>query len=135
MADTEDEDVCQCEWEAESSGYYTFTIVNWDDIYNDCDIVVMNSTSFEEEGCVNAGATNEHYYYGVTDYRVTICVEGDGDTDLDLYIYDSDDNLVARDTGKGDQCMCKLTPEISDIYTLEVRNRGSIYNDYTIYVK
>lgn len=135
MADTEDEDVCQCEWEAESSGYYTFAIVNWDDIYNDCDIVVMNSTSFEEKGCVNAGATNEHYYYGVTDYRVTICVEGDGDTDLDLYIYDSDDNLVAKDTGIGDQCMCKLTPEISDIYTLEVRNRGSIYNDYTIYVK
>lgn len=64
----------------------------------------------------------------------TILVSGDGDTDLDLYVYDENGNLVESDTDYTDDCVVRVYPRWTGPFTILVRNRGSVYNEYEIAV-
>jgi hypothetical protein len=61
-----------------------------------------------------------------------VALRGDGDTDLDLYIYDDNGNLVARDDDYTDGCVASWTPRYTGVFTIRVKNRGSVYNRYTL---
>lgn len=61
-----------------------------------------------------------------------VVLRGDGDTDLDLYVYDENGNLVARDDDYSDGCVAAWTPLYSGVFTIRVKNRGSVYNRYTL---
>lgn len=76
----------------------------------------------------------------VDSYRVTfrgqekaeIGLSGDGDTDLDLYVYDENENLIVKDDDGSDRCYVTWSPKWTGLFIIRVRNRGSIYNRYTI---
>lgn len=59
-----------------------------------------------------------------------VTIIGDGTTDLDLYIYDAKDNLVAKDTGSGDDCQCTFFPQWTSSYIIRIVNKGSSQNTY-----
>jgi hypothetical protein len=61
-----------------------------------------------------------------------VFVSGDGDTDLDLYVYDERGNRVASDDDGTDQCLARWVPRAGGVFRVEVVNRGSVYNDYSI---
>jgi hypothetical protein len=61
-----------------------------------------------------------------------VTVDGDGDTDLDLYIYDARGTLVASDDDELDYCVARWRPADTGYYTIVVKNRGRVYNDYTL---
>lgn len=63
-----------------------------------------------------------------------VVVAGDGDTDLDLFIYDRQGNLVCSDTRVGDDCLCQWNAVGTSIYRIDVKNLGSVYNRYMIWV-
>ena len=65
--------------------------------------------------------------------RAIVCLKGDGDTDLDLYIYDENGNLVAKDIDNTDTCAAVWTPKWSGHFTIQVKNRGNVYNCYKLY--
>jgi hypothetical protein len=62
----------------------------------------------------------------------TVAISGDGDTDLDLYVYDENGNLVASDLSTSDTAAVSWTPAWSGDFRIEVKNRGSVYNAYSI---
>lgn len=64
--------------------------------------------------------------------EATVTVYGDGDTDLDLYVYDSNGNLVAKDEDRTDTCVASWVPKWTGAFTIVVKNRGSVYNRYTM---
>lgn len=59
-------------------------------------------------------------------------LSGDGSTDLDLYIYDYSGNLICQSTSSGDDEYCNWTPLWTGSFTIQVKNRGSVYNHYFI---
>lgn len=59
-------------------------------------------------------------------------VRGDGDTDLDCFVYDEHNNLIDSDTDYTDICFLSFTPQWTGTFRLEVRNLGSVWNEYTI---
>lgn len=61
-----------------------------------------------------------------------VTVSGDGDTDLDLYVYDENGNLIDSDTDRTDQCVCCFTPRWTGLFTIKIKNLGSVYNRYVI---
>jgi hypothetical protein len=63
---------------------------------------------------------------------VEILCFGDGDTDLDLYLYNPNGTLNACDESYSDQCRLYGTTGTSGVYTLVVRNRGKVYNQFEI---
>ncbi len=63
---------------------------------------------------------------------VQVFLAGDHDTDLDLYVFDEDGNLIASDTDATDTCFVSWTPKWTGCFTVVVRNRGGVYNRYTI---
>lgn len=69
------------------------------------------------------------FYAGESVY---IYVSGDGDTDLDLYIYDENGNLIDSDTDSSDDCLCTFTPCWKGKFTIRIKNRGNVYNKYTM---
>ena len=88
-----------------------------------------------------AGRQNETVNANDTDtYVITfnggepamVVVSGDGDTDLDLYVYDENGNLVASDTDYTDDCIVSWSPRWTGKFVIRVRNRGNVYNRYTI---
>ena len=88
-----------------------------------------------------AGRKNETVNANDTDtYVITfnggepamVVVSGDGDTDLDLYVYDENGNLVASDTDYTDDCIVSWSPRWTGKFVIRVRNRGNVYNRYTI---
>jgi hypothetical protein len=62
-----------------------------------------------------------------------IAVIGDGDTDLDLYVYDQNDNLIEKDEDDSDKCYVSWVPKWTGTYKVKIKNRGDVYNNYTIY--
>ncbi len=62
-----------------------------------------------------------------------VMVIGDGDTDLDLYIYDENGNLIDSDLDMTDNCVCTFTPRWTGNFTIKIKNRGSVYNNYVMY--
>lgn len=59
-------------------------------------------------------------------------VRGDGDTDLDVYVYDSNGNLILSDKDYTDDCLMQWTPKANEAYRVVIKNRGRVYNNYTI---
>ena len=61
-----------------------------------------------------------------------VVVSGDGDTDLDLYIYDENGNFITSDTDYTDQCVVSFTPKWTGDFKIKIKNRGNVYNRYTM---
>ena len=61
-----------------------------------------------------------------------VSVMGDGDTDLDVYVYDSNGNLVASDVDATDDCVISWTPKWTGEFRIVIKNKGSVYNSYTL---
>lgn len=64
--------------------------------------------------------------------RAYVAVNGDGDTDLDLYIYDENGNLIAKDDDHLDRCVVEWYPKWTGPFVIKVKNRGNVYNNYSI---
>jgi hypothetical protein len=64
---------------------------------------------------------------------VTVNVSGDGDTDLDLYVYDDGGRLIVFDEEMDDQPMVTFEVYRSSTFTIKVKNRGRVYNEYRIW--
>lgn len=62
----------------------------------------------------------------------SIVVSGDGDTDLDLYVYDEYGHLIAQDDDGLDDCVVVFTPRWTGKFTIQVVNRGVVYNQYVL---
>lgn len=84
---------------------------------------------------VQAHATDVFRYKFYANSRATVIVSGDGDTDLDLYIYDANGNLITSDTDYSDDCVCTWTPAWTGSFSIKVKNRGKVYNRYTIVIE
>jgi hypothetical protein len=77
---------------------------------------------------------------GTEQYRFTfrggefaaVTVLGDGDTRLDLYIYDAGGNLVTSHVGPGDKRLATWVPNWTGAYTIQIVNRGTRWNWYTL---
>ena len=65
---------------------------------------------------------------------VRLEVNGDGDhrADLDLYVYNRFGRLVAVDNDSTDFCVGRWVPTFTGLVTIQVRNVGWVYNDYSI---
>jgi hypothetical protein len=61
-----------------------------------------------------------------------IVVSGDGDTDLDLYVYDANGNLIEFDENYSDDCYVSWVPRWTGAYTIQIVNRGRVYNQFVI---
>jgi hypothetical protein len=61
-----------------------------------------------------------------------LAVSGDGDTDLDVYVYDWYGNRVALDADYTDDCYAIWYVPRAGMYTIQVVNRGNVYNDYQL---
>lgn len=83
---------------------------------------------------VRAGYTDTYNIAFRGGETACVVVSGDGDTDLDLYIYDNNGNLVASDTDYTDQCVCTWTPRWTGNFKIKIKNRGRVYNRYTMAV-
>jgi hypothetical protein len=68
------------------------------------------------------------------DEEATVMISGDNDTDLDFYIYDENGNLITSDTDSTDDCVLTFTPKWTGEFRIEVKNLGSVYNEYSIVV-
>ena len=93
-----------------------------------------------ESSTTNAGLYriygNSQHTHSVFFYRgfATITIQGNGYTNLDLYVYDST-GLIARSDGYSDYETITLTVNRADYFTIQVVNRGSVYNDYFLAVQ
>lgn len=61
-----------------------------------------------------------------------VALRGDGDTDLDLYVYDDNGYLIMRDENPYDLGLVEWVPRWNATYTIVVRNRGPVYNQYAV---
>lgn len=91
--------------------------------------LLVNSSTIEKVKAKTTDVYTKNFYSGETVY---IYVQGDGDTDLDLYIYDENGNLIDSDLDPGDTCLCSFKPKWYGKFTIKVKNRGDVYNKYTI---
>lgn len=64
--------------------------------------------------------------------RGSIRVDGDGDTDLDCYAYNSAGTLIAYDNDLTDYCVLDWYQSSSGAVRLEIKNLGSVYNQYIL---
>lgn len=64
--------------------------------------------------------------------RGSIRVDGDGDTDLDCYVYNSSGTLVAYDNDLTDYCVLDWYQSSAGTVRLEIKNLGSVYNQYIL---
>lgn len=76
---------------------------------------------------------SDYYQYVFTGaLQAGVDVSGDGSTDLDVYVYDGSGNLVCQSISSGDDEYCDWTPLWTGTFTIQVKNRGAIYNHYYI---
>ena len=64
--------------------------------------------------------------------RASIRVDGDGDTDLDCYVYNRAGTLVAYDNDLTDYCVLDWYHASTGTVRLEIKNLGSVYNQYIL---
>lgn len=82
--------------------------------------------------CVNAGSVDVYRITCRGGESTTIYVSGDGDTDLDLYVYDANGNLIVSDDDGTDECLVSFVAYRTHTFTVRIRNRGRVYNCYTL---
>jgi len=92
---------------------------------------VTGPNAIEEVVAANRSDTYRIQFRGGEIAAVTI--DGDGDTDLDLYIYDSNNNSVVSSIEASDNESVAFTPARAGYYTVEVKNRGSVANIYSLW--
>jgi hypothetical protein len=68
-------------------------------------------------------------WVGPTDNWVIVI--GDGSSDLDCSLWNPDGQLVGTDDNVTDICILPA-PNVGT-HTLDIRNLGDVYNDYTVY--
>jgi hydroxymethylpyrimidine pyrophosphatase-like HAD family hydrolase len=81
---------------------------------------------------VSAYSRRTDYIYFRGRELAEVAVIGDGDNDLDLYIYDSNNNLIAKDDDYTDKCYVSFYPRLTETYKVVVKNRGDVYSNYVI---
>ncbi|MDR2361130.1 MAG: hypothetical protein LBD91_00155 [Prevotellaceae bacterium] len=81
---------------------------------------------------VYANSTYTDYVVFEGQELAEVLVVGDGDTDLDLYVYDENNNSIGSDTDYTDTCYVSFTPKWTGSFKVVVKNRGNVYNDYTL---
>lgn len=81
---------------------------------------------------VNGNSYMDYTASFIANELAEILVSGDGDTDLDLYVYDSNGNLIEKDTDYSDDCYVRWIPAWTGRYTIRIVNRGPIYNRFVI---
>ena len=81
---------------------------------------------------VNGNSYVDYTASFVANELAEILVSGDGDTDLDLYVYDSNGNLIGKDTDYSDDCYVRWVPAWTGRYTIRIVNRGPVYNRFVI---
>lgn len=81
---------------------------------------------------VNGNSYMDYTASFVANELAEILVSGDGDTDLDLYVYDSNGNLIEKDTDYSDDCYVRWVPAWTGRYTIRIVNRGPVYNRFVI---
>ena len=81
---------------------------------------------------VNGNSYIDYTASFVANELAEVLVSGDGDTDLDLYVYDSNGNLIAKDTDYSDDCYVRWVPAWTGRYTIRIVNRGPVYNRFVI---
>jgi hypothetical protein len=62
----------------------------------------------------------------------SVSIVGDGDTDLDLFVYDEHGTCVARGIGLSDCESVSFVPRFTGRFRIEVRNLGSVWNEFTL---
>jgi hypothetical protein len=92
------------------------------------------SGSIVHRDTVDAYTTDVYSEVFVANVPAFVKVEGDGDTDLDLAIYSDLGYLVVEDLDYTDDGYVTFTPSSTSRFTIKVRNLGSVYNNYTIFV-
>ncbi len=60
------------------------------------------------------------------------CVIGDGSTDVDVFVYDASGKQVVSDTGYSDLGMVRWAPNVTQEYTIKVKNLGNEDNTCVI---
>lgn len=86
----------------------------------------------KDYAAVNGNSYMNYTASFVANELAEILVSGDGDTDLDLYVYDSNGNLIAKDTDYSDDCYVRWVPAWTGRYTIRIVNRGPVYNRFVI---
>lgn len=81
---------------------------------------------------VNGQDTDKFQESFVGGYQASVLISGDHDTDLDLYVYDQNGNLVCQSVSNGDDEVCTWNPLWTGPFLIKVKNRGYVYNRYTI---
>lgn len=97
---------------------------------------VVGKGSASTTETVNSGAIDSYQEWFVSGEQATAVVSGDGDTDLDLYVYDEFERLICSSESNIDDEICQWTPTFNNIgarrFKIKIKNRGSVYNNYTI---
>lgn len=83
-------------------------------------------------GRVDGFSTASWTVWGNRGESITVRVNGDGDTDLDLYVYDDGGRLIVFDEDADDYPMVTFNVLRSSRFTIQVRNLGRVYNEYSI---
>lgn len=85
-----------------------------------------------DNSAVNGNSYIDYTASFVANELAEVLVSGDGDTDLDLYVYDSNGNLIVKDTDYSDDCYVRWVPAWTGRYTIRIVNRGPVYNRFVI---
>lgn len=83
---------------------------------------------------VSGYRSRTHTYTMTAGEEIEIVLDGDGDTDLDMKVYSSNGTLIANKCGYSDYEVANITAFRSGTITIEVINRGSVYNQYHLSV-
>lgn len=86
------------------------------------------SRHFDAVDAYQTDTYTEVFYQG----PAQIELKGDGDTDLDCAVYDGYGNLISEDLRNYDYCLLNFTVFRAGTFTVQVRNWGSVYNNYVI---
>ncbi len=83
-----------------------------------------------ENDIVQAHSSNYYTYDCFHPSSIGVAVIGDGDTDIDVIVTDAYGNVVASDLDYTDHCVVQFFSRSGMTYTIEVRNLGSVWNQY-----
>lgn len=81
---------------------------------------------------VSPGFVDEYEILFTGGELAEVAISGDGDTDLDLTIYDEFGNYIGSDTGATDDAYVAWTPRWTGKFRVEVRNPGTVHNQYVM---